>query len=143
MKKALPWILASVSLCFNVFFVFGMVRGLVEREICATPEGRADSLSSAVGADQGQREAILDAEKKAHDARARILEQRSAQMEKIWLELVKDSPDEAVLLEVVRSEGSQGRHALFLEKAKAVMKALTPAQRALAVEFFRKHAKKD
>lgn len=142
MKKALPWLLAAISLCFNVFFVFGLARGLVEKGKCSTPEGRADLLACAVEADEAQHAAILDAEKKSHGERVLLVERRDTLMERVWTELVKDEPDEGVFREFVKSEGSQGRHAAFLGKMRAIMKVLSPGQRAKAAEFLRKRAKR-
>jgi uncharacterized membrane protein len=134
MRKRLPWVLLIVSAAFNVFLVAGMLVARAHHKRMGTAEGRAAVLAEELGMGDEQRAAYVDLLKQSRERRDEDRERRRAEYQRVWIELARDKPDEAVLEEFVRSPGSSERRKRFLDHARALMEILRPEQRARVAE---------
>jgi len=69
MKKALPWLLLTASIAFNIFFVVGMIQARRSQQLVRSPEGRAGLLADKLGMDAAQHAEFLALEKKNFEQR--------------------------------------------------------------------------
>jgi len=138
-RKAIPWILLSISLAFNVFFVVGMRRAHRHRRLVETAEGRVQLLAEKLDMDAEQRAKWLALEKGVWAEHQAFKKEIAAQVDAFWSEMIKDKPDASALQAFVQSAPGPQRRRRFVEHMQGLMAILRPEQRQRAAEFFKRH----
>ena len=142
MKKALPWILLTASVAFNVLFLVGTFRARRRHGLVRTPEGRARLLADKLDMDAQQRAECMTLEKKVAAERDAFCKKRLAQRETFWAEIVKDQPNDVVLEEFIQSSLSAERRQRFVKYMRELMQMLRPEQRQRAAKLFKSHRRR-
>jgi uncharacterized membrane protein len=140
MRARLPWLLLTLSLALNIFFVGGAI--WVKTRAGHHGRGFAERIEAAAGdldLDAGQRQALrqfLDAWR----TRTRQLREKNQPLyDAAWSELVKTQPDEAVLTRVL-DETTANRRGYQLETSQALhefLRTLSDEQRAKVLQRMR------
>lgn len=131
MKTRLPWVLAAVSLCFNVFFVFGyaQARSTPKRK---TPEDRCRAICARLGLDDRQCTRYIELDALRRSRLAELRKPYAREYDEYWSEVLKGKPDRARLEEI------QNKGALLRSRSRAVrtdflieaLSLMTPKQKA-------------
>ncbi|MDJ0948902.1 MAG: periplasmic heavy metal sensor [Alphaproteobacteria bacterium] len=143
--RILPWVLLTVSLALNAFFVGGHVYGRYYAEevygpaVASRLRDDARQAFARVGLQPEQRTAFRDLRRRLA-GRGRELRSKSREtMEELWREMSSEAPDQARLETMIRSM-ADNRLTFQLEAtrlAQEFMTTLTPEQRERFLEAAR------
>lgn len=134
MKARLPWMLAAVSVVFNVFFVISFVRARAEAEKPRTFLEKAERMAKKLDLDEQQMAEF----EHVIDELERLRAERGPQREAFLAEMIKEDPDDKVLENYVAGEAAIEYRLNKLSVARKLIALLKPEQRQTFVELIRK-----
>jgi uncharacterized membrane protein len=135
-RHHLLWIVVSLSLALNLFFVAGALWTRLHAPAPLTREGRFDEMAAALALDPQQRQAFA---RYSETMRTRLLEMRDATQPLVraaWSEVAKPQADETKVTRLL-DQAEQTRHGYLGEITAATiafLKVLSPPQRAKFVK---------
>lgn len=119
--RILPWVLLTLSLVLNAFFVGGHYYTGIQLEEARASEGaRTNLLAGRLGLNEGQNAAFHEMRTRINLARQRYDTRNARHADVIWSELARPEPDMA------RIDGNLDR---FWDNRKALLKANVAAAR--------------
>lgn len=139
LKRSLLLLLVG-SLCFNLFFAGAYIHTCSEIQKLKTPEGRNESVVKRLKLSKDQMERFVQLEEQLNEQTEMIKKDHRADIEAFWREAMKDNPDSQKVRELLdRLSDMRGKHGMLrAEILLAFLKVLTPEQKKLYVEMFRK-----
>jgi len=142
--KALPWVLLTVSLALNAFFVGGHVYGrYYAKEIYGASDfrkhraGRRQAMMERLGLEADQQQAFRDMRREMREHGRNLRDQVRPNMEALWREMMAEAPDERRIDTLLQSMATNRvafqRQATRL--AREFMAKLNPEQRTAFAEM--------
>ena len=130
-------ILLAVSVAFNLLFLVGYAGSKEPAPQGSRFERRAKRWAGQLNLNQQQNEAFERLLAQTVEERERVREENRPKRELLLAELIKDEPDEKVLLEFAQSDIHQSRRELMVRYMKNFVAILTPEQRQEFVDSIR------
>jgi uncharacterized membrane protein len=139
-SRTLPWVLLALSVALNAFFVGGHVytRSLSHR-LGGPGEERTSALAERLGLNDEQRTAFRESRRTVGPKLRDLRTEARPHVNKLWDEMAKPQPDEAVIDAELKSIGDMrlGFEREALASARTFMKTLTPEQRKSFADYAR------
>jgi Spy/CpxP family protein refolding chaperone len=139
-RHRLVWVALALSLTLNVFFLAGLVWSKMAAEQPMSPAQRFQELGRELALDPKEG-ALFETFGRTVRDRGRALRQANEPLlERIWAELAKPNPDEALIAGLLE-QASENRRAFQKATATALtdfLRALTPEQRAQFADLARR-----
>ncbi len=142
--KALPWVLLTVSLALNAFFVGGHVYGrYYAKEIYGASDfrkhraGRRQAMMERLGLEADQQQAFRDMRREMREHGRTLHDKNRSDMEALWREMMAEAPDDRRIDTHLQSMAANRvafqRQATRL--AREFMAKLNPEQRTAFAEM--------
>lgn len=137
MSRKFTHVLLAVSVAFNLFFLVGYMQSSDPPPQGMRFERRAKKWAEKLNLDQQQTGVFEHLLTETIQERKRIREESHPERDRFLAELIKDNPDEGVLLEFARSNIHQSRRESMVRYVKKFVAILTPEQRQTFVDSIR------
>ncbi len=134
-----PWlgILLALSVVFNVFFIVGYYRASTQPQTRPSFEQRARQMAQQLGLDAGQQKSFDELLAQTIEQRSQLKAETKPLRDRLFEELVKDHPDQAVIDEFLEDDRFKQRRRFMITQMQKLMTILTPQQRQKFVELMR------